>query len=107
MYSASSRSLQEIPFGKSASGILRQQQHSAHSPLAGTAPARMIGAVGVAEPSAFSIVTPNAFAGTPLGKVGSRTLALPDASGLKSPAGIGACPLAGITQSSYVLLSAS
>src|ERR1035437_7485077 len=73
------------------------ESHFDYSPEVGTAPTRTIGAVGVADPSAFSIVTPNAFAGTPLGSGGNTTLALPAASGLKSPAGIGACPLAGIT----------
>ena len=64
----------------------------------------MIGAVGVSDPSARSMVTPKAFAGTPVGSGGNTTLALPVASGLNVPAGIGALPFAGITHSSYALL---
>src|ERR1700733_8843451 len=77
-----------------------------HSPEAGPAPERMIGAVGVAEPPSFSMVMPKALAGTPTGSGGKTTLALPASSGRKRPAGMGAEPLAGITQSSYVLSSA-
>src|ERR1017187_835935 len=66
----------------------------------GAAPARMIGVVGHGDPSALSMVTPNAFASTPTGNCGNTRLALPVASGQKSPAGIGAFPFAGITQSS-------
>jgi hypothetical protein len=36
-------------------------------------PERMIGAVGVLEPPAFSMVMPKALAGTPLGILGSTT----------------------------------
>ena len=63
------------------------------------APERMIGAVGESEPSAFSMVTPNALAGIPLGSGGRTTLAVPAASGLNNPAGIG-LPLTGMTHSS-------
>src|SRR5665213_2876914 len=73
----------------------------------GATPARMIGVVGQGDPSAFSMVTPNAFAGTPTGNFGRTRFALPAASGQNSPAGIGAFPFAGITQSSYALCSGS
>src|ERR1700740_3400962 len=53
-----------------------------HSPAVKAAPERIIGIVGVADPPAFSIVTPNAFAGTPLGSGGIITLASPIAFGL-------------------------
>ena len=59
-----------------------------------------MGAVGVSEPSARSMVTPKALAGTPVGSGGNTKLALPVASGLNVPAGMGALPLAGITHSS-------
>jgi hypothetical protein len=36
-------------------------------------PERMIGAVGVLEPPAFSMVMPKALAGTPVGSLGSTT----------------------------------
>jgi hypothetical protein len=55
--------------------------------------------VGVADPPAFSIVTPNALASMPLGISGMTTLAFPAASGRNMPAGMGA-PFMGITHSS-------
>ncbi len=63
-------------------------------------PTRMIGSVGLVEPPAASIVTPKAFASTPLGSGGRITLALPPVSGWNVPAGIGAWPFAGISHSS-------
>ena len=41
------------------------------------------------------MVTPKALAGTPLGRSGMMTLALPRSSGWKVPAGMGALPSAG------------
>src|ERR1035438_3717438 len=81
-------------------GAIWPKLRGGHSPAA---PTSKIGAVGVFAPSARSTVTPNALAGTPAGSSGKITLALPVASGWKTPAGIGAFPFAGITHSSYAL----
>ena len=56
--------------------------------------------VGESAPLAFSIVTPNALAAMPAGSGGSTSVAVPTESGRKTPAGTGALPFAGITQSS-------
>lgn len=59
--------------------------------------------VGVLEPLAFSMVMPKPLAAMPLGSLGSTSEAYPSEFGQKVPAGMGAEPLAGITQSSYAL----
>ena len=63
------------------------------------APIITIGMVGVAAPASFSTVIANALASTPPGSGGFTRLALPWASGLNNPAGIGA-PFAGISHNS-------
>jgi hypothetical protein len=59
-----------------------------------------MGIVGTEEPLFGSTVIAKALASTPVGSGGLITVALPCASGLKIPAGIGA-PLIGISYSSY------
>jgi hypothetical protein len=63
-------------------------------------PASRMGMVGVVLPDSGSIVIANALACKSFGKVGISTLALPRASGLKTPTGIGGAPLVGNSQSS-------
>jgi len=63
------------------------------------APDMKIGIVGVVDPCSGSTVIAKALASAPAGSGGSTTVALPWASGLKTPAGIGA-PVVGINQSS-------
>src|SRR6266852_6618533 len=63
------------------------------------APTIMIDDVGAAEPASGSTVMAKALASTPAGRGGLITVALPWASGLKRPAGMGA-PLVGISHSS-------
>ena len=59
-----------------------------------------MGEVGDRLHLAFSIVTPNALASMPGVTGGSTSVAEPAASGRNSPAGTGALPFAGISQSS-------
>src|SRR4051812_9869211 len=64
------------------------------------APTITIGMVGVDDPCSGSMVMANAFGSTPTGSGGLITAALPRTSGLNTPAGTGAFPLAGISHSS-------
>src|SRR5579862_9090576 len=64
------------------------------------APIIRMGVVGVAEPDSFSTVMAKALASAPEGSGGLTTVALPCASGLNTPAGMGA-PCDGISQNSY------
>ncbi len=66
-------------------------------------PESTIGKVGVAAPGSFSTVTANPLAGTARANGADTSVALPCASGLKVPAGIGCAPLAGNNHSSYTL----
>jgi hypothetical protein len=63
------------------------------------APIMTIGIVGVDDPLSGSTVIAKVFASTPAGSGGWMTCALPRASGLKTPAGMGA-PLVGINHNS-------
>ena len=63
------------------------------------APSITIGMVGVVDPASGSTVMANALASAPAGSGGLTTVALPRASGWKTPAGIGA-PCLGISHSS-------
>src|SRR6266849_10010859 len=84
----------------------RRRQLSAHLGLRDSwesyspAPIIRMGIVGTEEPLSGSTVIAKALASTPVGSGGLITVALPCASGLKIPAGIGA-PLIGISHSSY------
>jgi len=62
----------------------------------------MMGSVGVSDPPAFSMVTPNPDAFTPAGAWARIKAAFPDGSGLKVPAGRGLLPPGRRIHNSYV-----
>jgi hypothetical protein len=77
----------------------RSRVYEIRGKLYSPAPIIRIGIVGTGEPFCGSTVIANAFASTPTGSGGLITVALPCASGLKTPAGIGA-PWVGISHNS-------
>ena len=80
--------------------VLNRTLEGAYSACGGSSPAKTIGRVGFRDPEALSTVTPKAFASIPAGICGNTRCASPEASGRKSPAGMGALPFAGMIQSS-------